>query len=139
MDRFNVSKIKTDADLKRIFADSADIEQPFSAITRFNHGEDLDIIIKDSFESLMILISEKNKLDCMRVLYGLLFSLTVLFIMFSENIYIIGMFVVISFGVVFLFTQTQKKIFPIQIKARAYEGVLLELHKMKILREHKAP
>lgn len=139
MNRFNASKIKTDAELKRIFADSADIEQPFSAINRFNHGEDLDIIIKDSFESLMILISEKNKLDCMRVLYGLLFSLTVLFIMFSENIYIIGMFVIISFGVVFLFTQTQKKIFPIQIKARAYEGVLLELHKMKILREHRTP
>ena len=136
MDKFNDSKIKTDAELKRIFSDSDNIKQPFSAITRFESGEDIDIIIKESFDLLMILILKKNKLDCARIWLGFLFSFTMLFIIFLENIYAIGMFFITSVGIALLFTQAQKQIFPIQIKIRAYEGVLLELHKIKILREH---
>jgi hypothetical protein len=136
MDKFSDSKIKTDAELKRIFSNSDNIKQPFSAITRFESGEDLDIIIKESFDLLMLLILKKNKLDCTRILLGLFFSFTMLFVIFLENIYAIGLFFIISIGIALLFTQTQKQIFPIQIKIRAYEGVLLELHKVKILREH---
>jgi len=136
MDKFSDSKIKTDAELKRIFSNSDNIKQPFSAITRFESGEDLDIIIKESFDLLMLLILKKNKLDCTRILLGLFFSFTMLFVIFLENIYAIGLFFIISIGIALLFTQTQKQIFPIQIKIRAYEGVILELHKVKVHREH---
>ncbi len=112
-----------------------DYRQPFQIMDRIKSPDDIDAAIIETNAAFDHIRKRKDKVDLRRV-----WSLLGTVLMITGIITVKGLLPTIVFifgtivGMIF-FSKAQRAVSPLTIEIKAYEGVLLELHKMKILHE----
>jgi hypothetical protein len=102
-------------------------------IDRISNLDDTESAIRETFASLERVGKQKERIDSKR-LWSLFISLMMLTLVLTmKSLALSAVFLVIALIAMCIFAKAHKAAFPLNIEIEACKGVLLELHKKKIV------
>ncbi len=112
-----------------------DYRRPFQIMGLIKSPDDIETAITETFTAFERVRKKKDSIDSQRLwsLFG--FALTMISIITVKSLLpTIGFFCGTIVTMIF-FSRAQRAASPLAIEIKAYEGVLLKLHEMKIIHE----
>lgn len=111
------------------------LRKPYQMMDRIKNPEDIEATIAETFTAFDAVKKQKSQYDDRRIwsLFG--FALVITGLITIKSFIASGIFLVGAIVIALIFSKAHKAAFPLEIEIKAYEGVLLKLHEMKILHE----